>query len=343
MHVVSRPAGTRLAHSFRAGDDGPRVPRLRAAQQRRHHYYPDSGKVALVGGRRDRSHRAARLLGRRGPAGLRTSATNLDCGHEYRGRCARRCAVAAGGDDPCARPRRGPIAARAAPRARAAGRDGGAGRRGCAGRRPHRGCARHARAARRSTPRSTPGRPSPRSWLAGLPFALAGWRAARRAGLSRQRLPGWFGDQAKSLAIGAVVAPFVTWRSRGRAARLAARLVVPVTAGSIALELLLTVVTPVLIVPLFLRSHPLPPGPLADDLFALAGARRREGRFAARARGERQDVGLQRVRGGHGPTRRIMLFDNLLGEDPEAEGRSPRRARCSRTSSGITPAVTSGG
>ena len=40
----------------------------------------------------------------------------------------------------------------------------------------------------------------------------------------------------------------------------------PVTGGSIAFELLLSVVAPVLILPLFLRSHPLPPGPLADDL-----------------------------------------------------------------------------
>src|SRR4051794_12955436 len=28
-------------------------------------------------------------------------------------------------------------------------------------------------------------------WLVELPFGLLGWRAARRAGLSYQRLPGW--------------------------------------------------------------------------------------------------------------------------------------------------------
>jgi STE24 endopeptidase len=156
-------------------------------------------------------------------------------------------------------------------------------------------------------------------WIAGLPFALLGWRAARRAGLSRQRLPGWFGDQAKSLAIGAVVAPFVMW---GLVAALRAwphGWWVPVTLGSIALELLFTVITPVLIVPLFLRSHPLPPGPLADDLFALAA---------------RADVKIASLRvleasakmsvsnafvAGIGPTRRIVLFDNLLGDDPDTE------------------------
>ena len=94
----------------------------------------------------------------------------------------------------------------------------------------------------------------------------------------------------------------------------------PVTGGSIALELLMTVVTPVLIVPLFLRSHPLPAGPLADDLNALAE------RGGVRVRALRVLEASEKTSSsnafvaGHGPTRRIMLFDTLLGEDPEADG-----------------------
>jgi STE24 endopeptidase len=156
-------------------------------------------------------------------------------------------------------------------------------------------------------------------WLAGLPFALLGRRAALRAGLSHQRLPGWLADQAKSLAIAAVVAPLVMW---GLVAALRAwphGWWVPVTIGSIALELLLTVVTPVLIVPLFMRSHPLPPGRLADDLYALAaraGVRVRALRvLEASAKGSASNAFVA----GVGPTRRIMLFDNLLGDDPETE------------------------
>ena len=93
------------------------------------------------------------------------------------------------------------------------------------------------------------------------------------------------------------------------------------TAGSIAVELLLTVVAPVLILPLFLRSHPLPPGPLADDLHALAergGVRVRALRvLEASAKTSASNAFVA----GHGPTRRIMLFDTLLGDDPEAEER----------------------
>jgi STE24 endopeptidase len=155
-------------------------------------------------------------------------------------------------------------------------------------------------------------------WILGLPFAIAGWRAARHAGLSRQRASSWLGDQAKALAIGAVLAPPAMV---GLVAALRAwphGWWLPVTGGSIAVELLLTVVTPVLIVPLFMRSHQLPAGALADDLNALA---------------ERGGVRVQALRvleassktsasnafvAGHGPTRRIVLFDTLLGDDPEA-------------------------
>ena len=156
-------------------------------------------------------------------------------------------------------------------------------------------------------------------WLVGLPFALVGWRASRRAGLSRQRLPGWFADQGKSLAIGAVLGPialtFLVWALR----TWPRGWWVPVTAGSIALELLLSVVAPILILPLFLRSHPLPPGPLADDLFALA----ERGGVSVRAlrvlEASEKTSASNAFVAGYGPTRRIVLFDTLLGDHPEAD------------------------
>ena len=156
-------------------------------------------------------------------------------------------------------------------------------------------------------------------WLAALPFALNGERAARRAGLSHQRLPGWFADQAKGLAISAVVAPPALWGLVAALREWPHGWWVPVTIGSIGVELLFTIVTPVLIVPMFMRSHPLPAGPLADDLHALAaraGVRVRALRvLEASAKGSASNAFVA----GVGPTRRIMLFDNLLGDDPETE------------------------
>jgi STE24 endopeptidase len=156
-------------------------------------------------------------------------------------------------------------------------------------------------------------------WLAALPFTLNGERAARRAGLSHQRLPGWFADQAKGLAISAVVAPPALWGLIAALRKWPHGWWVPVTIGSIGVELLFTIVTPVVIVPMFMRSHPLPAGPLADDLHALAaraGVRVRALRvLEASAKGSASNAFVA----GVGPTRRIMLFDNLLGDDPETE------------------------
>ncbi len=68
-HVVSRPSGTGIAHSFRAGPGGPRVPLLRPAREQRHRLLPRLRQVLPGGRRRDRARRAARLLGRGGRAG----------------------------------------------------------------------------------------------------------------------------------------------------------------------------------------------------------------------------------------------------------------------------------
>ena len=68
-----------------------------------------------------------------------------------------------------------------------------------------------------------------------------------------------------------------------------------------------------------MRSHPLPPGPLADDLHALAargGVRVRALRvLEASAKTSASNAFVA----GYGPTRRIVLFDNLLGDEPDAE------------------------
>jgi STE24 endopeptidase len=156
-------------------------------------------------------------------------------------------------------------------------------------------------------------------WIAGLPFALAGWRAARRAGLSLQLLPSWLADQGKSLALGAVLAPLPLAGLVAALREWPRGWWLPVTAGSIALELLLSIVTPVLIVPLFMRSHALPPGPLADDLHALA----ERGGVRVRALRVLEASGKTSASNafvaGYGPTRRIVLFDTLLGDEPEVE------------------------
>ena len=113
-------------------------------------------------------------------------------------------------------------------------------------------------------PRSTPGRPR---------RVVARWPAIRAARLAcgTRRRP--VASEVAGLArrSGQVARDRRGDRSAGAWGIVAALRAWPdgwwvaVTLGSIAVELVFTVVAPVLIVPLFLRSHPLPPGPLADD------------------------------------------------------------------------------
>ena len=156
-------------------------------------------------------------------------------------------------------------------------------------------------------------------WIVGLPLEAEGWRASLRVGLSRQQFPSWIADQLKGLALGALVAPFVMVGLVAALRRWPHGWWLPVSGGSLALELLFSVVAPILIVPLFTPSRPLPEGRLADDLTALAA------RGGVRVRALRvletsaKSSASNAFVAGHGPTRRIMLFDTLLGEEPEAE------------------------
>jgi STE24 endopeptidase len=156
-------------------------------------------------------------------------------------------------------------------------------------------------------------------WLAGLPFALNGERAAVRVGLSNQSLRGWFIDQAKGLAISAVVAPPALWGVVAALREWPHGWWLPVTIGSIGVELLFTVIAPVVIVPMFMRSHPLPEGPLADDLHELADRAGVQVHALRVLEASAKMSASNAFVAGIGPTRRIVLFDNLLGDDPDTE------------------------
>jgi STE24 endopeptidase len=151
--------------------------------------------------------------------------------------------------------------------------------------------------------------------IAQLPLALVGWRRAREVALSRQRLPGWLLDRAKGLVLAAVLGiPVVTaFVAVQREWPDAWWLIAAV--GAIVVELVLATVAPVVILPLFLRSSALPPGALRVELLGLA---RRAGVRVSTVRvlhAGAKTAAANAFVSGFGPTRRIMLFDTLLGDD----------------------------
>jgi STE24 endopeptidase len=163
--------------------------------------------------------------------------------------------------------------------------------------------------------------------LAGLPLSVVAYRRSRREGLSRQRPAPWLLDRAKGLVLGFVVGVPVVTALLALQRALPHGWWFPAALGAAGLELVMATVGPVLILPLFLRSRPLDPGPLADDLVDLA---RRAGVRVASMRvleaGAKTSAGNAFV-SGLGPTRRIMIFDTLIGEDGEPDGDRIREMR----------------
>src|SRR5947209_4709833 len=157
--------------------------------------------------------------------------------------------------------------------------------------------------------------------LAPLPVNAIARRRARDIGLVTQSWGGWAGDVAKSTVIGALLA------AAGGAAAVdllrrwprgwwlpGSGLVVVVGAGSLLLS-------PVLLDPVFNRFEPLPPGAARTDVLDLA-------RRAGVKVGQVYEVDASRRTSaanayvtGLGATKRVVLYDTLLGRFKRDETR----------------------
>jgi len=154
--------------------------------------------------------------------------------------------------------------------------------------------------------------------LAGLPFAF--WRGfvhEHTWGFSTQSFAGWLADRGKSLAVSLVLAggalvAFVAvahvWTSWWPAV---------IAAAAAALVLLVTFVAPLVLEPLFNRFEPLADGELVASLKSLAlraGVPIRQVLVADASRRTRK---VNAYVSGLGRTRRVVVYDTLLGDaDP---------------------------
>ena len=142
-----------------------------------------------------------------------------------------------------------------------------------------------------------------------------GWWRHRHAvawGLSTQPGRGWAVDRVKALAVGALLTTIALGAlfAVARAAPDAWPWILAPAAA--ALVLVLGVLAPVVLEPIWNRFEPLPAGPLADELHAVA---RRAGAPVDRilvADASRRTRGQNAYVSGLGRTRRLVLFDTLL-------------------------------
>jgi STE24 endopeptidase len=157
--------------------------------------------------------------------------------------------------------------------------------------------------------------------LARTPFAIAGERIARREGLSTNTWGTWLQDLLKSTLLSLVIAALALGLL-GLVARWQPRTWwLYAAGGAAALTLALSFIFPLVVEPLFNRFTPMPPSQLRTELLDLA---QRDGVAVSEvlvADASRRTTALNAYVSGFGPTRRIVVYDNLLKQAPEAEVR----------------------
>jgi STE24 endopeptidase len=156
--------------------------------------------------------------------------------------------------------------------------------------------------------------------LATFPLDLwRGYLRERRWGMSTQTLPAWLGDRAKSLAVAVLLAAGAWTAVVGVARAWPHWWPLAASAGAAFTVLVLTLLAPLVLEPLFNRFEPLPDERLARELRDLAVEAGVPVRDVLVADASRRTVKSNAYVSGLGPTRRVVVWDTLLAGADEAE------------------------
>jgi STE24 endopeptidase len=161
--------------------------------------------------------------------------------------------------------------------------------------------------------------------LVGLPFSLRAYRQDRREGLATQRQRAFLADWLKARGVGLVltVLPLAGliaaahWHPPGFpwvAAAVGALLVV-----------VLGLLGPVVLEPLFNHFSPLGPGPLRERVLAMAARMRVPVRDVLVSDASRRTTRVNAYVSGLGRTRRVVVYDTLLEAEAEPDEQARRR------------------
>ncbi len=152
-----------------------------------------------------------------------------------------------------------------------------------------------------------------------LPFAVALQRLRLDAGLTNQTWSGWVRDVAVSEAVGIVSTSLGLLLIVGTARRWRRAWPAIAGLGLAALVVLVSFVYPLLVEPLFNRFTPLPDGPLRTDILALADREGVQVDDVLVADASRRTTTLNAYVSGFGSTRRVVVYDNLVADAPQAQ------------------------
>jgi STE24 endopeptidase len=149
--------------------------------------------------------------------------------------------------------------------------------------------------------------------LAALPTSLAAHERAVDAGLSTQSLGPWLGDQAKGLAITGVLAAGGATALSALIRRWPRGWWVPGSVAVVGFGAAMSLLAPILIAPRFNDFDPLPEGSeLRAGVLELGRRAGVEIGEVYRVDASRRSTALNAYVAGIGPTKRVVLYDNLI-------------------------------
>jgi STE24 endopeptidase len=148
--------------------------------------------------------------------------------------------------------------------------------------------------------------------LATLPLAAVSRRRARAVGLVTQSWGGWAADVAKSTALGSGFAAAGAALLLEGMRRLPRTWWLPGSGVAVGVGAGFLFAGPVVLDPLFNRFEPLPPGPVRDDVLALAERAGVSVGEVYEVDASRRTTAANAYVTGLGRTKRVVLFDTLL-------------------------------
>jgi STE24 endopeptidase len=155
-----------------------------------------------------------------------------------------------------------------------------------------------------------------------LPFDVAAHERAVDIGLSTQDLGAWVGDWVKANGINALIAAGVGTGLLALIRRSPRRWWIPASAGLVGLAAVFTWLAPVVLAPAFNDFEKLPPGQARSDVLELGERADVEIGEVYSVDASRRSTALNAYVGGLGPTKRVVLYDNLLDQADRGERNS---------------------
>ena len=149
--------------------------------------------------------------------------------------------------------------------------------------------------------------------IAALPASIAAHERAVDYGISTQTFGSWLGDVGKSAAIGAVLAAAGAALLIALVRRFAGRWWLPGTVAVAAIATVFVWLAPVVLAPVFNKFTALPANsPARAEVLALARRAGVDIGQVYRVNASRRVRSLNAYVDGIGPTKRVVLYDNLL-------------------------------